>query len=239
MLSWRRLLVTFLRLCWLSGRIALHRKVIFMALGAIAYDAALYLFAVLRPGEGFSAEQALFVLVEVPGAVLAIYLTMDLVAGERDRNTLEILFTTATSHYAIWSVRLLAVFAALAVALLAMSTAAYLLFAEFPFVRGALNALIPAAFVLGLTLLLSVWTRSSNTAGMLALALLIGVLLASGTLKGSPYYLFLDPFVAPLDSDVNTWRQTIVLNRLGLVALTAITLGLGLRQMENRERFLA
>ena len=74
MLTWRALLATFLRLCWLSGRIALHRKVLFMAAGSVVYYAALYLLAVLRPDEGFGVSQALFVLVEMPGAVLALSL---------------------------------------------------------------------------------------------------------------------------------------------------------------------
>ena len=239
MLTWRRLLTTFLRLCWLSGRIALHRKVWFMSLGVAVFYAGLYLLAVLRPGEGFSVEQALFVLVELPGAVLAIYLTMDLVTGERDRNTLEILFTTSTSHYVIWSLRLVALAAALAVTLLAMSCAAYLLFAEFPFVRGALNALVPTFFMMGLTLMLSVGTRSSNTAGMLALALIVAVLLASNALKHSPYYLFLNPFTVPLESAADAWNQTILLNRLGLVVMAVVLLGFALRQLEHRERLLS
>jgi ABC-type transport system involved in multi-copper enzyme maturation permease subunit len=239
MLTWRRLLATFLRFCWLSGRIALHRKLMFMLVGTAVFYGGLYLLAVLRPGEGFSVAQALFVLVELPGSVLAIYLTMDLVAGERDRNTLEILFTTSTSHYVIWSVRLVAITAALAAMLLLMSSAAYLLFAEFPFVRGALNALVPALFMMGLTLLLSVSTRSSNTAGMLALAAIIAVLLASGLLESTPYYLFLNPFTVPLESDADTWNQTIVLNRLGLVAASLLLMGLALRKMEHRERFLS
>ncbi|MCE2436234.1 MAG: hypothetical protein J4F29_25465, partial [Candidatus Latescibacteria bacterium] len=69
-----------------------HRKMIFMFGGIVAYYAILYAIAIWRPGEGFSVEQALHVLVEVPGTVLAIYLTMDLVSGERDKDTLEILF---------------------------------------------------------------------------------------------------------------------------------------------------
>lgn len=239
MLTWRRFLGTVLRLCWLSGRIALHRKVGFMLAGVVLLYSALYLLAVLRPGEGFGVEQALFVLVELPGAVLAVYLTMDLVTAERDRDTLETLFTTATSHYGIWGIRLLAIVAVLASMLLVMSTAAYVLFAEFPFVRGAFNGLVPAVFMVGLTLLASVTTRSSNIAAMLSAALIIAVLLAADVLRHSPYYLFLNPFVVPLESDVGTWMQTITLNRLGLVTAALIMAGLALRQMENRERLLS
>lgn len=239
MLTWSQLLHALWRLTWLSGRIALHRKLAFMGAGAALYYAALYLLAVLRPDEGFGVEQALFVLVEIPGAVLAIYLSMDLVAGERDRNTLEILFTTATSSYAIWAVRLLALAGVLAGALLTLSTAAYFLFAEFPFVRGAINALVPSLFMVALTLSFGISTRSSNTAGMMSLAVLIAALLAAGRLERSAYNLFLNPFVVPLESDADIWLQTILINRAGLCVATVLMLGFGLRQLERRERFLS
>jgi len=109
MLSWRELFSALFRLAALSMRIVFHRKALFMCGGILAYYAILYAFAVYRPGEGFSVEQALLVLIEVPAAVLAIYLTMDLVAAERDRDTLEILFSASASHYGTWSMRLVAI----------------------------------------------------------------------------------------------------------------------------------
>jgi ABC-type transport system involved in multi-copper enzyme maturation permease subunit len=239
MLTWRTLLATFLRTCWLSARIVLHRKLLFMALGVSAYYGGLYALAILRPGEGFGVGQALFILVDLPGTVLAVYLSMDLVAGERDRNTLEMLFTTSTSPYTIWALRLTAIVAVLAGSLLLMSTLAYFLFAEFPFVRGGLNALVPAFFVLAFTLHMSITTRSSNTAGMLALGLIVLVLLSSRVLAQTPYYLFLNPFIVPLNSDTTAWRETILLNRLGLITAGFLLTGLALRRMESRERLLS
>ena len=105
-LTWMALIASVVSLCRLSARIVFHRKLLFMGVGIAVYYGILYGLAVFRPDEGFTANKALYVLVEIPGAVLAIYLTMDLVAGERDRRTLETLFSTATSHYGIWAMRM-------------------------------------------------------------------------------------------------------------------------------------
>lgn len=247
-LTWRELLFSVGKLHTLSMQIALHRKVIFMCGGVLSYYAILYAFALWRPGEGFSVEQALNVLVEVPGTVLAIYLTMDMVAGERDKNTLEILFSTAISHYATWSVRIVTICAVLFATLMAMSTISYFFFAEFPFIWGGLNACFPAFFMVGLTFLFSVLCRSSNAAGMIAVGILIAILLLTSpeseveidgnTLANSAYDLFLKPFEPPSNLDPNLWTNRVILNRTGIVALGALCIFLALRRMLDRERLL-
>ena len=239
MLTWRDLALSFLQLGRLSFRIVFHRKLLFMGLGILVYYGILYALAILRPGEGFSVDQALYVLVEIPGTVLAIYLAMDLVVGERDRNTLEILFSTSTSHYGIWIVRMLVVYVVLAGTLLIMSALSYVLFAELPFIRGGLNAFLPAFLLVNLTFFFSILTRSSNTAGMLSLGLIILVLLSAGTLEETPYFLFLNPFDRPMNADASGWSEMVLLNRLGIVGAGALLLFLGLRKMVHRERLLS
>jgi ABC-type transport system involved in multi-copper enzyme maturation permease subunit len=239
MLSWSVLLLSFLSACWLSARIVFHRKLLFMALGIAVYYAILYAMALFRPGEGFGSGQALYVLVEIPGVVLAIYLTMDLVAGERDRRTLETLFSTSTSHYGIWMMRLLVVYGVLLLTLMVMSALAYVLFAEFPFVWGGLNAFVPAFLIVNLTFFFSVLCRSSNTAGMLALGAIIGVLLSAESLRESYYFLFLNPFNLPMGVDAAVWAEIVLLNRSLLMASGGLLLFLGLRRMVYRERLLS
>ena len=191
MLTWTTLFASLVTQCRLSAQIVFHRKLLLMVLGIAAYYGVLYALAVFRPDEGFSAGQAPYVLVEIPGAVLAIYLAMDLVSGERDRRTLEALFSTSTSHYGIWALRMVAVYLLLAATLLGMSAAAYFLFAEFPFALGGLNAFAPAFLIANLTFFFSVLCKSSNTAGMLSLGVLVAVLLSAESLAETAYFLFL------------------------------------------------
>ena len=238
MLTWQDLIRSVGALVGLSFRIAFHRKILFMGAGVVAYFGILYAMAVFRPDEGFGVQEALFVLVELPGTVLAIYLTMDLVSGERDRNTLEILFSTSISHYGIWTVRMAAVYAVLAATLVAMSGLAYLLFAEFPYIWGGLNAFVPAFLIVNLTFYLSVSFRSSNTAGMFALGTIVLVLLSARPLRNTVYYLYLNPFSLPIGVDDAVWEETVLLNRLGILGLGALLLFFALRKMESRERLL-
>lgn len=238
MLSWGALFGSYARLVYYSARVALHRKLPFMAAGVACYYAALYALAVFRPSEGFAPGQALYVLVDIPGAVLAVYLCMDQVAGERERNTLETLYSTAMSHYGVWLARLGAVYGALALSLFIMSGLAYVLFAEFPFVVGGLNAWVPAFFVCNLTFFFAVFSRSSNTAGMLSLGVVVAVLLSSSSLKGGLYFLFLNPFDPPLGSDISLWNETVFFNRGGILVLGLLLFSGGLRRMRQREKLL-
>ena len=239
MLTWGTLLTSTATLCRLSGRIVFHHKLLFMAAGVTVYYGILYALAVFRPDEGFTAGRALYVLVEIPGAVLAIYLTMDLVAGERDHRTLETLFSTSMSHYGIWAMRMVTVYVVLLVTLLAMSAAAYLLFAEFPFALGGLNAFAPAFLLVNLTFFFSVLCKSSNTAAMLSLGAIIGVLLSAEQLRETYYFLFLNPFELPLGIDAMVWAEIVLINRVGLLAGGGLLLFLGLRRMAQRERLLS
>lgn len=238
MLSWGEFLRSVWRLWTLSFRVVLHRKLAFLVGGVLAYYGILYALAVFRPGEGFSAAQAMLVLVEIPGTVLAIYLTMDLVSGERDQNTLEILFSTSSSHTRIWLVRMTCVYAVLGVVLLGMSTLSYFFFAEFPFVLGGLNALLPAFLMVNLTFYFSVTCRSGNAAGMLGLGFLVVVLLTSGALQNTPYFLFQNPFEPPVGTDDFLWVDRVVMNRVAVAALGGLFLLLALRRMSRRERLL-
>lgn len=238
-LSWTQLLHSTWRLVWLSFRISLRRKFVFMAMGVLVYYGALYAFAVYQPGQGFSVNLALHVLVELPGAVLGIYLTMDLVARERDGETLETLFSTASSHYLIWTVRLVCVHVVLATTLLLMSALAYVLFAEFPVLAGGLNAFLPAFFIASLTFFFSAYARGANTAAMLGVAALLLVLITEEAWRDTSYWLFLNPFQMPLDGNEFYWVERVVLNRLGVLVAGGLLVFLGLRRMEQRERFLS
>jgi len=239
-LTYRDLWQSGLQTVALSLRIVFHRKLLFGVLGVLGYYAILYAVMTFNPSDGFSVEDALNILVQLPMCALAVYLSMDLVASERDRDTLETLFSTASSHYAIWSVRLGALHGILLLSSLAMSTLSYFLFAEFPFVLGGLNAAVPAFLVANLAFYFAVCVRSSNAAGMLALGCLLLCMMVSDDLAdGSVYNLFLNPFNIPAGIDLTVWDDRILLNRATVLAAGGLLLFLALRRMERRERLLS
>jgi len=238
MLSWLELVGSYARLAWLSARIVLHRKLVFMTLAAVAYYAGQYAFAVLRPGEGFGVGEALYVLVEVPGVLAAVYLSMDLVPGERQRRTLETLYATSSTQRQVWLVRVAAVCAVLVMAILALSLTAYLCFAEFPWVAGGLNAAVPALLFASLTLYLSIAWRSANAAAMLSLASLVVILLAAASLEGTAWFPFIKYFAPPMGTDAALWAETALANRLVLIATAGLLLHLALQRLDRRERLL-
>ena len=227
-----------LRLAFLSVRIVFHRKFAFAGLGIVVYYGILYTILVFNPSDGFSVEQALHILVQIPGAVLAIYLSMDLVASERDGDTLETLFSASSSHYVVWLIRVVCLHVVLTLFVMGMSTASYILFAEFPFVLGGLNALVSTLFVANLTFLFAVSVKSSNSAGMLALGALVVALITQEAVDGTVYFLFLNPFEPPTGADLSLWADTVLINRGLVVVSGAATLYLALKKMARRERLL-
>ncbi|MBE83483.1 hypothetical protein MK139_00835 [bacterium] len=222
----------------LSLRIVFHRKLRFGVFGVLGYYAILYAIMTFNPSDGFSVEDALNILVQIPIAALAVYLSMDLVALERDRETLETLFSTASTHYNIWIVRLTALHGILVASSLVMSGLSYILFAEFPFVLGGLNAFVPAYMIANLTFYFAVSVRSSNAAGMLAIGCLLLVLMFGSNLTNQGYNPLINPFNIPNNVDLTIWEDTVLLNRVSVIGIGVLLLYLGLRKMERRERLL-
>ena len=58
----------------LSLRIVFHRKLRFGVFGVLGYYAILYAIMTFNPSDGFSVEDALNILVQIPIAALAVYL---------------------------------------------------------------------------------------------------------------------------------------------------------------------
>ena len=237
-LTYKDLLVSVTQMVGLSLKIVFHRKLTFGVLGVLGYYGVLYAILTFLPNDGFSVEDALNVLVQVPMAALAVYLSMDVIASERDRDTLETLFSTASSHYAIWMVRLTSLHGILIVASLAMSSVSYVLFAEFPFILGGLNAAILAYLVANLTFYFAVSVRSSNAAGMLSLGCLLLALMFHSAVEQTLYDPFLNPFNIPGNVDLAVWDDRVLINRVIVISLGALLLYMGLRRMERRERLL-
>ena len=113
-----------------------------------------------------------------------------------------------------------------------------MLFAEFPFVLGGLNTVVPAYLVANLTFYFAVSVRSSNAAGMLSLGCLLMVLMFSSAISGTVYDPLLNPFNVPDGVDLILWEDRVLINRASVVGVGGLMLYLGLRKMERRERLL-
>ncbi|MGD8816883.1 MAG: hypothetical protein PVJ51_06830, partial [Acidobacteriota bacterium] len=100
------------------------------------------------------------------------------------------------------------------------------------------NAFLPAFLLANLTFYFSVWTRSSNAAGMLALGFLILVLMTYEAFQGTNWDLFLKPFEVPLTGEDPAWLEKMIINRVAVFVTGAMLLFLALRRMEHRERLL-
>jgi len=134
---------------------------------------------------------------------------------------------------------MLSVYSVLLGTLMIMSVISYFFFAEFPFVWGGLNAFLPAFLVANLTFFFSVFTRSANAAGMLALGAMIFVLMIhEELLEGTNFDPFLKPFELPMAGEDPLWVEKVIINRMGIFIIGVTLLFLALRRMERREKLL-
>ncbi len=73
---------------------------------------------------------------------------------------------------------------------------------------------------------------------MLSLGVLIMAIITGENFPNTPYFLFLNPFEAPLSFDETIWLEKVWINRLGYMSISVLCLFLSMRRMENRERIL-
>jgi len=185
-----------------------------------------------------TTSSVLSALLEVPLFGLAIFLNMQLIANEKDRRTLEGLFTVAGSRYKVWLIRFGTLNLVMLGFALVLSLIGYFCFADLPPVGMALNGFVPACFIGSMTLYFSVRFRSAFAAGMVAVGVLLLISVMAEPLEESRYFAFFNPYNVPRSLDPETWQLWMWQNRLALLALSAGLQFLALRGLGNRERLL-
>jgi len=222
-----------------QAQIIFSRKFVWFLAGILTYFVVVYGINYNRDVvQRMTEEDVLPWLLEFPLSALAVYLNMQLIAGEKENRTLEVMFTTAGSRYKVWLLRLGTLNAILLALALGLSTLAFFTFADLPIAGAALNAFVPTFFVGNMTLYFSVRFRSGFAAGMVAAGLLLALLMFSEAINETRYFLYFNPYHVPRELDPETWNLWMWQNRLAVSVLAGLFLFAALRGMEVRERLL-
>jgi ABC-type transport system involved in multi-copper enzyme maturation permease subunit len=185
-------------------------------------------------------EDILFSLLVFPLFILAIFLNMQLISSEKDKRTLEVLFTTAGSRYKVWILRVATLNLMLVLTALALSTLAFFSIADISIVPTALHGFVPAFLIGGVTLYFSVKFRSGLAAGMVtAIIVVLTIMFSDGfNLEDTRYFLFFNPYDVPRELDPETWNIWMWQNRIGILGVGTLLHFFALRGLELRERIL-
>ncbi|MCG8553924.1 MAG: hypothetical protein MJD61_01355, partial [Proteobacteria bacterium] len=207
-----------------QAAILFSKKIAWFIAGLLTYFVTVYITNYRLPVvQRLTQEDILFSLLVLPLLILAVFLNMQLISSEKDKRTLEVLFTTAGSRYKVWILRVTTLSLMLLLTALGISTLAFFSIADISVVATALHGFVPAFLIGGVTLYFSVKFRSGLAAGMVtAIVVVLTLMFSDGfNLEETRYFLFFNPYRVPRELDPETWNIWMWQNRIG-------TLGLGM-----------
>ncbi len=232
-----------LRAAWdifrLQSQLLFSHRLFWFLFGVAAWLVFLYIINYRQPLLSRLQTDAVFTLVlELPLGVLAILLSMQIIASEKEKRTLEVMFTAAGSRYKLWLLRFGSLHLLLALLAVVLNLFAFFFFTDIPLFTAALHAFIPAFFISTLTLFFSVRLRSGLAAGMITAGLSSVLLLFSAELSDTAYTVFFNPYAVfrHVDPEVRTlwmWQNRISITIAGLLFYFG-----ALRGLDKRERLL-
>ena len=184
-------------------------------------------------------SNGIWILITMFPSAVAVFLGMSTIIQEGESRTLEVLFASSTSRYAIWFSRMGTVYLATGGVVVLLSVLSFIFIADFPFLLYIFNALFPLLWFTNLALLLSLLFKSANAAGMVMLILGVPLYMFYEGFKSLRFYPLLNPFDPPRGmADPTLWMRICVENRLLLLFFAALFLALSLVLLNRRERLL-
>lgn len=183
-------------------------------------------------------EATIYSWLLLPGFVLIFYPTIFGIQNDVDTGMIELLFSIPNYRYKVWLVRLVLIYLLVFAILLGLSLLASVTVVGVPAVRMALQLMFPIIFGGSLAFMLSTLVR--NGYGTMVVMIIIGMALwiVSESLATSKWNLFLNPFRLPSNVNEAVWAETTFNNRLYLVIGSVISILMGLRLLQRREKFI-
>ncbi len=227
----------------LIGRLAGYNlKIIFKHQFLYFVLAAIGFFVVvvginLSAGRELNAE-TLYNLLLVPGLLLVFYPAVFGIQNDADAQMLEVIFGIPDYRYKVWLFRLLLCFALTAAVLLCLCQACVVLHVHLPVLGMAFNLCFPVFFWGSLAFLFSTLMRNGYGAAIMLVLAGLGSWVLSGSLAGSQWNIFLNPYAVPQGPKELVWDSIVRANRVVLAAAGALAILWGIRNLQRREKFI-
>jgi hypothetical protein len=174
----------------------------------------------------------------IPAVLLTFYPAAFAIQSDKDAEMIETLFGIPDHRYKVWLVRLVTLWFLVAGILFCLALFCRIGLTEFPVGTMVLQIMFPVLFLASLAFFLACLTRSGNGTAVILVMVLLVFWALGGTLKGSSWFLFHNPFagVSPLPAIV--WKKITLSNRLYLSIGSVFLLMLALMRLQNRERYI-
>ena len=218
-------------------KIIFANKFIYFLLSAIAVFmlvTSINLFST----DAMPTEATVYYLLLVPGILLVFYPVTFGIQNDLDAGMLEILFGIPNYRYKVWLLRLVIIYFAEFLFLLALALISALAVTEVPLLAMVFQLMFPLLFLGSLAFVFSTWVRNGYGTAIVMIIIGLAFWIASGFLMESKWNLFLNPFHVPSQVNEAIWADITFKNRVYLVAGTVVAILLGLLNLQKREKFV-
>ncbi|MBA7560525.1 hypothetical protein ES708_02151 [subsurface metagenome] len=184
-------------------------------------------------------EGTVYSLLLIPGILMIFYPITFGIQNDVDNRMIEILFGISNYRYKVWLFRLLLIFIVVFAILLILSLISALTLTTFPIVIMTLQLMFPIMFLGGLAFMVSTIVRNGSGTSVVMVIAGMASLISRGFFENHRKWdVFLNPFTLPENINEALWAETIIHNRIFLLAGIVITILYGLLNLQNREKFL-
>lgn len=185
-------------------------------------------------------EGVIYNILLYTGLLLVFYPVVFGIQNDEDSRILEILFGIPNYKYKVWGVRLLMIYVALFVLLIAFSWLATLLLYPVNPLEMAAQLMFPILFFGNLAFMFSTITRSGNGTAVLMIVLGFALMIFSNMdlIVRSFWNILLNPFTLPRNFLPVIWESTVLKSRIFLLTASIIWMLIGLLNLQKREKFV-
>ena len=173
-----------------------------------------------------------------PGVLLIFYPSVYSLQSDVDSRMLETLFGIPDYRYKVWLARNVVQYFAVLILLAGLAAFSRYALADFSIIGMLFHLMFPIIFLGSTGFLASTITRSGNGAAVVMVVVGLFFWIAAEPLEGSRWDLFHNPFAQLEDTEMITWAETTLYNRVYLVIGSTITTMYGLLRLQKREKFM-
>ncbi len=174
----------------------------------------------------------------LPSLLLIFYPTTYGIQRDEEAKILEIFFCIPNYMYKVWLLRLLFIFTACYINLLAFSYLAHLLLCPVDVVSMANNTIFMVVFFGSMAFWLSTFIKSGNGVAVILITIFVLLSMFRSEVKNTMWDIFLNPYSEPGNIHYEIWQDTIS-DRFLMLSISSIGfILLSLNNLRRREKLL-
>ncbi len=212
------------------------RAVYFMILASAVFLAVVILNLVGR--EAAFTSQKIYDLLLIPGILLVFYPAVFAIQNDKDAGMIETLFGIPDYRYKVWLTRYFTLYLMVAALLFVLAIFCRVGLADFPLGKMVLQLMVPVVFLGSLAFFTASQTGSGLGTAVIMVVIILFFWLFRGSLEGSSWYLFHNPFTSTDQIRTVILIKTTIANRLYFISGSLFLTMLALLRLQKREKFI-